>query len=454
MQISRRSIFSAGLGLGLAATAVEAGPRRSQSAESAAAVLPGSEFSLEPNSDRDQTVRLQAAIDEAHRRGAQLLIPPGRLRVGEVRLRRGTRLLGSARTSVLEFAGGSPFLVGEGADQVAIEDLVLDGAMKPLGGESGKGLISLAGCPGVSLRNVEVRRSARDGVFLSGCSGGIVDCVVTGAAHAGIKSLDGEGLQIAHSRISDCANNGILVWRSKDGEDGTIVTANRIERIAAQSGGTGQNGNGINVFRAGGVLVTGNRITDCAYSAVRGNAASNIQMIANSCARAGEVAIYSEFGFEGALIANNSIEVAATGISVTNFNEGGRLAVIQGNLIRNLSRREHETEDKRGEGITVEADAAVTGNVIESAPTAGIVIGWGSYMRDVAATGNLIRNARVGIAIASDAAAGACLVANNMISGATDGAIRAMERGRVHGPDLARHPTETARATIIGNMAV
>ena len=60
-------------------------------------------------------------------------------------------------------------------------------------------------------------------------------------------------------------------------------------------------------------------------------------MIANSCARLGEVALYAEFGFEGALIANNLVDTAATGISVTNFNEGGRLAVVQGNLVRNLS---------------------------------------------------------------------------------------------------------------------
>ena len=30
---------------------------------------------------------------------------------------------------------------------------------------------------------------------------------------------------------------------------------------------------------------------------------------------------------------------AAIGIAVTNFNQGGRLAVVQGNLIRNLSNK-------------------------------------------------------------------------------------------------------------------
>ena len=101
---------------------------------------------------------------------------------------------------------------------------------------------------------------------------------------AAIRSIDAIGIEIAHNDIADCGNNGIQVWRSEAGEDGSIVSANRIVRVRADSGGSGENGNGVNVFRAGGVLVSGNRITDCAFSAVRGNAASDIQIIGNSCA--------------------------------------------------------------------------------------------------------------------------------------------------------------------------
>src|SRR5205814_1615437 len=84
--------------------------------------------------------------------------------------------------------------------------------------------------------------------------------------------------------------------------------------------------------------------------------------------------LYAEFGFEGALIASNTVDGAAIGISVTNFNEGGRLAVVQGNLVRNLlPRRPGGTDpgDGAGIGIYVEADSAVSGNVVENAPTAG-----------------------------------------------------------------------------------
>ena len=205
-----------------------------------------------------------------------------------------------------------------------------------------------------------------------------------------------------------------------------MVIDNRLEHIESRQGGSGQYGNAINVFRAGNVIVRGNRIRDCAFSAVRGNAASNLQVQGNSISDAREVAIYAEFGFEGALIANNTIEGAAIGISVTNFNEGGRLAVVQGNLIRNLlPRRPAGTDpgDGGGIGISVEADTTVSGNVIENAPTAGIMLGWGPHLRDVAVTGNVVRKVGIGIGASVAPGAGTALIANNVISESRGGAV-------------------------------
>ena len=96
---------------------------------------------------------------------------------------------------------------------------------------------------------------------------------------------------------------------------------------------------------------------------MRGNAASNLQMTGNTCTGLGEVAIYAEFGFEGAVIAHNTIDGAAIGVAVTNFNKGGRLAVVQGNLIRNLFPKRPAGTDPNHRprlGIGVEADTAVT----------------------------------------------------------------------------------------------
>lgn len=74
-------------------------------------------------------------------------------------------------------------------------------------------------------------------------------------------------------------------------------------------------------------------------------------------------------------------------------------------------------------------------------------------MRDVAATGNVISNSRVGISITSSPEAGACLIANNLISRTEDGAIRNMTLGVTSGPDLAHQPS-SGRVTVTGNVAV
>ena len=90
-----------------------------------------------------------------------------------------------------------------------------------------------------------------------------------------------------------------------------------------------------------------------------------------------------------------------------------------------------------GVGIAVEADVALSGNVIDGAPRFGMVLGWGPYLRDVAATGNVIRRAPVGIAVSVVEGAGVAVISDNLISGATDGAIRGMRWAEPASGDLA-----------------
>ncbi len=445
MTLDRRSLLGAGAAAGLAVGAT-AGPRPAMARSHASRA----DIGLVSGSAADQAPVLQQAIDAAAASGAPVELPPGHFRVGPLKLLAGTRLIGASGATTLQYAGGGSFITAEDADHIGIEGVTLDGAYLPLDAD---GLIAITNARGVHLSRLTLSRSPAHGISLSRCAGTVADCNITNAMQAAIRSLDAAGLELTHNDIADCGNAGIQVWRSEPGEDGSFVTANRIARIRADGGGSGQNGNGVSLFRAGSVLVSGNRITDCAFTAVRGNAANDIQIIGNSCARLGEVAIYAEFGFEGALIANNLVDTAATGITVTNFNDGGRLAVVQGNLVRNLFRREHEPVDKRGHGITVEADTALTGNVIENAPTAGIVIGWGAYMREVVATSNLVRASKVGILVSADPGTGACLLANNMISGATSGSIRAMDdNGDPTGAELVQGSTGS-RLAITGNLS-
>jgi uncharacterized secreted repeat protein (TIGR03808 family) len=438
MNPTRRLIVAAGVGLGLTATMATTGN----------AALPG----LIPDSNGDQTDALQRLADDAALRRQPLVLPAGRFNFRTLTLRAGAKLIGTSGLTTLRFIGGGAAILASQANDLRLEGFTLDGALNALDSNRAEGLITIRQSGNVQLVNLDVRNSLLNGIVLTGSGGRVTGCSISTVAQGGLFSLDATGLAIDNNRITSCNNNGILVWRSAVSEDGTTVTANRIEKIAAGSGGTGQNGNGINVFRAGNVMVSGNRIADCAYSAVRGNAASNLQIVGNHCQRLGEVALYAEFGFEGALIANNLVDTAASGIAVTNFNVGGRLAVVQGNLIRKLFRRENEPQDKRGEGISVEADSLVSGNTIENAPSFGIFIGWGNYMRDVTVTGNLIRKAKIGIAVQNDPTGGSVLIAQNMIAGSTDGSIRSMSYGVPVGADLAGTDS-SGRITILANVA-
>ena len=205
------------------------------------------------------------------------------------------------------------------------------------------------------------------------------------------------------------------MWTSEQRPDGTIITGNRIERVRFDDGGSGQNGNGIVVFRAGNVMVSDNRISDCGYSAIRNNSGRNCQIVNNSCSRLNETAIYVEFAFDGAVVSGNIIETTAGGISITNFNEGGRLAVCANNVIRDITGGGSHPE-KRGIGIGVEADTIVTGNVVEAAAHVGITAGWGAYARNILITGNLIRQCPEAITLSVSKGAGAMSVSGNMIA--------------------------------------
>ena len=174
---------------------------------------------------------------------------------------------------------------------------------------------------GKSLRisDCEINEAGGNGITLEACDGEVTHTTIIAAADNALYTNDCRGLLITANTIRGSGNGGIRVWQSSKRHDGSIVADNSIEDTRARDGGSGENGNAINVYRAAGVIVRGNHIRNAAFSAIRGNAASNIQIIGNKCAGLDEVAIYSEFDFEGAVIADNVIDTAESGISVDQF---------------------------------------------------------------------------------------------------------------------------------------
>jgi uncharacterized secreted repeat protein (TIGR03808 family) len=410
-------------------------------------------FGVRAGSPDDQSRALQNAIDQAAGARVPLVLGPGVYRAGDLRLPSGAQIVGVRGATRLVLSRGPSLISTTRADMIGLTGLVLDGANQPL--PDGRGLVHFAGGRGVRITDCEIVASSRAGIALEAVEGEVTGSTIADVAGAAIFSRDARGVVIARNTIRAAGNNGIQVWRSEPGDDGTLVVDNRIEGILARAGGSGQNGNGVNVFRAANVVVQGNRIRGCAFSAVRGNAASNLQVIGNNATGSAEVALYAEFGFEGAVIANNVVDGAAIGVAVTNFNQGGRLAVVQGNVVRNLvAKRPAGTDpnDGAGIGIGIEADSAVTGNVIENAPSAGISVGFGQHLRDVTVTGNVVRMAGVGIAVSVAPGAGAAVIADNLIAGAERGAIVGMEWTKPVTGDLAKDgAARYAQLAISGN---
>jgi len=413
------------------------------------------QYGVRPNTTDDQTRVLQRAIDEAARAQMPLALPPGIYRTGTLHLARGTQLVGVRGATRLVSTGGASLILSEGADHIGLDGIALDGGGLPL--PARQGLVHCLGGRDVRIANCEIVGSGGNGIWLEQVSGEISGNIITETATTAIVSFDARGLIVARNTIVGTNDNGIEILRTAIGDDGTLVADNRIENIKAGTGGSGQYGNAINAFRAGNVIVRGNRIRNCDYSAVRGNSASNIQIVNNSVSDVREVALYSEFSFEGAVISGNVVDGAALGVSVCNFNEGGRIAVVQGNIIRNLlPKRPIGTapDDDAGIGIYVEADTSVTGNVIENAPSFGIVAGWGKYLRDVAITGNVIRKAFAGIGVSVVSGAGSALVNNNTISETPRGAVVGLDHAHAITADLSVDGAQRFAQVVIGTNAV
>ena len=420
--ITRRSLLAGLAALPVAAQAKSRDPLYS-SADFRGA-LDASHYGVVPDALGADAKAFNRLLHEAASRDMPVFLPPGIYRLSSIDLPANIRISGVPGATKLAYTGEGQFLRALGGKRIALTDLTIDGANRWLG-DSQPGLMTFQEVQDLSLEGCEIRGAHKFAIWAERCGGRIDGNRISGAVASAVYAVECRDFAIRDNVVSDCGDGGILVHRWTKGHDGTIVTGNRISRISARSGGTGEYGNGINIFRADGVQIANNYVSDCAFTAIRSNAGSNVQITSNQCFDSGETAIYSEFGFEGAMIANNIIDGAANGILSVNFNEGGRLAVISGNLIRNLMLSAPYEQDDAffGIGIEAESDAAVMGNVIEGAPRWGMLIGWGPYLRDVNVTGNVIRNATVGIAATVVEGARQASIRQNIFSGIKEAAI-------------------------------
>ncbi len=377
---------------------------------------------------------LQAEIEAATAAGKPYRLPPSATLTGPLRLPEGAHLIGQRGRSRLVL-GSQVMITADHLQRLTLEGVTLEGP-----GDAQGALARFMAIKDLRVVDCSFQKAAGNALMLQGCGGRIERNGFGDIRRAAIYANDSTGLTIEGNTIERCGENGIQVHRSVKGDDGSIIRANRISDIRADPGGSGEYGNGINTFRGGGVVIDGNVIRRCAYSAVRDNGGGNTVISNNNCAAIGETALYAEFAFEGVVFTGNIVDSAMTGISIANFGtDGGRLGIVSGNLLRNLVRKPHPAtkEIEGGVGISVEADVSVSGNTIENAAYAGLLLGWGPYLRDVTASGNTIRQAETGVMVTVAQGAGGANINGNSISGAKD-AVLGMEWTKRATGDLTR----------------
>lgn len=400
------------------------------------------------------------AIEAARVAGKPLQVRPGSYSLSNIDILttngagRGIEVFCPAGSAILALTGGSYGLRIAGQPGMSFRNLTFDGQNIALPAYSAPnvitaaaGLVILDNAKDTAFRNCSFRNTVKaagepaTGAYKAGllcvndAQPSIVGCAF-GNVDIAIWAFSSE-IVAEGCKITGAKNNGIAVWGTVGSGGNLSVIRNNMINFVASDYGTGANGNGVAVYLANDVSVTGNIIMNCSFSAVRINGGSRCVIADNTCWNIREGCLYYEAPASGqngtgVTIVNNKVDTAGDGIYVTNsgyFGDGtARRAIIQGNQISNLSSNAIPGSGGIGPystmaiGVTVEQDCVVSGNVVENA-LGGIKLGVAQGARDLICDGNLLRQCGVGIAFSANAAAGKMVIANNVISGSGGNAI-------------------------------
>ncbi len=346
------------------------------------------------------TDTLQGAINQAIVTSKPLYIAQGVYTVTTLTINNSVKIYATKNSVTIRSSGTSCFFIAiESATQgarisdVVIEGIILDGENKPFtGGLSRPGLIRAQNVDRLTVQDCFVGRSDGSGIDVSSVTGFFLQNEFVDCRNA-LSSVNSIALTIRNNTIRDSKDNGIIISRSAQNADGSLITGNKIFTVNNVTGGSGQFGNGVFVFLSNNITVTENIFTNCNYSAVRFAHSSNSVISNNQISGTRETAIFVEApddtqaSYQGATINGNTIFDAGNGINVVNSNAGSRRATISANTIKNLTQKSFDgwvsptrnaadryTITTIASGITGSADISVTSNVIESCAVTGIVL--------------------------------------------------------------------------------
>ncbi len=323
---------------------------------------------------------VQTAVNQAISHGVPLFIRPGIYQTTEIVVSASSgggtlHVTAVPGTAQLHLTSGNNLLAINGINNCKIENLILDANNVTFSNLSASSaLLRLSSCNNLEIVNCVIQNSVACGIYADAVyHAKISGCTIQNCSY-GLWGMD-LLLAVDNNLVMNCSNNGMMIWTSSIRGNSSSITNNKIFSINSGSG-TGQNGNGVNVYRAIGVNVIGNIISGCQYSAIRYNSAGDAIIIGNNCYGSREVAIFLEAPgpgdwMNGGIVSGNMIDTAGGGISVANSGAGGqgtsRSIVITGNRVAgivkwNITDPGYFPTTGNGIGISVEQTCVVTGN--------------------------------------------------------------------------------------------
>lgn len=432
---------------------------------------------------------LQAIVSLAITSGLPLVVRPGVYDATNVSITGPVAIRGIPGKVTFRMTAGAVGIFYLGAfTKAEFYGLIFDGANAAFTNDPAlqpaQGLVNLRRDSGTLQSKAVFERcsfinSTRSGIGVNECRLLVTNCEFSGCALKSIGVMATDETQIRDSRFENqdhaihfspgaatnvvvegnivrkCRRNGIAFEPAgtvkinrnitvRDNKIGKLAPADTWAVSRTDMATTGAEGNGVLAYLSENVVISGNEIADCEFSAIRTNVASQVSVSDNVCRGSGETALYVEtvgisVGEFGATVTGNVVYGGGAGISVVNFDFNGKFSTVAGNIVRDVNPRTitHSggTYGTGGVGIYVEGDASVSGNTVENAYF-GLALGTNAYARDICASGNVLRNTTLGIG-ASGSAPKEILISSNLIAGYASGAIKAFSYSGVGTPPFA-----------------
>ena len=430
--LNRRRFFAAAAGLSASAVLARAGSAAAAGLDgittaSMRGSIDATDMGVYPGALDDQSKAFARMLQTASDRDMPLFLPPGiyvavqpDAAVARPPFRRARRVAPGLWRRRPHAA------VAEDAEHIELTGIVIDGANRWLS-DNAQGMVDLRRVRHAVIDNCQIVGSGKNGIALERVAGRIENTEISGAADAGIYSVEASGLQITGNSVSDCANGGILVHRWQPADDGTIVSGNRVD--AHRRRATAAPGRTATASTSSAPTMSWSRTTSSATAPSRRSAPT--------------APATSRFPPTPASGSGETGDLFRVRLRRRHHQRQHRRRRRQRHLDRQFQRGrphgrllgQHRAQPVAsvgpyqqdppgfGVGISVEADCAVTGNVVENVPLYGMQIGWGEYMRNVVATGNVIRKAGTGIIISVVEGTGSAVISDNVIDSVRDGAI-------------------------------